>query len=156
MQNEGDSPKPEIHNPAKFGIFHNESGMIGFRTFFSTNVKMHKRPIEPISKTMINAWFQPYTPPLDNTNDNKINPPVDIAAPRKSSLGFSCPSSLSLGKIMKLKIPRLPVITTVIRKMYRQPRDEVRKPPRMRPEPNPTAPEAAKMERAVVRSFATK
>jgi hypothetical protein len=60
------------------------------------------------------------------------------------------------GNITAPSTAKSPVITTETLKIQRQPRDDVRKPPTTRPEQKPTAPDAAKKESAVVRSFATK
>ena len=73
--------KPAIHKPAKLRIFHRESGMIGFFTYFSRKVKMASNAHETTSNAMMNGFPQPYNPPLDSTNDSRINPAVDIAAP---------------------------------------------------------------------------
>lgn len=78
---EGGVLKPAIHNPAKLRIFHRESGMIGFFTYFSRKVKITNIAHETINNAMMNGFPQPYNPPLDSTNDSRINPAVDNDAP---------------------------------------------------------------------------
>lgn len=72
-----------------------------------------------------------------------MSPPVESPAPRTSSRGLACPSSRSLGRIRNPRMLRLPVNTTDRRKMYRQPSDEVRKPPNINPVQNPIPPAEA-------------